>query len=410
MLDRATLKFLSHELAQPESFFSAIHPEDEMFLFELSDSGGDRSLATWRYFRMGAHIARAIGQFVEWGRGGFVNVNSCLEFASGYGRVSRWLLQQMPAGRLWVSDIDPTAVAFQKQQFGVRGFVSAPEPEQLVIRETFDCIAAISLFSHLPPDLFGGWLRRLSARLAPGGMLAFSVHDHSLLPVGQTLGPDGCLFLEQSESRNLPSQKYGTMYVSEEFVRRTVTENGLTGYHLVRVPRALGAFQDVYLLLPAGADPLPPLRYRYGPIGAVEGITIEQGRVNIRGRAADLTEGSAISVSAWLNDNCVARCRPGTPRPDVAAWTGFESALLSGFDLAFDVPSGCSHQDLLVVRADADSGSSYVLHVGTLDQAARLFSPGCQATSGTQHPGCQSRSSSIPTRLLAWAASLLGRR
>ena len=62
-------------------------------------------------------------QVVEWKFDSLEKVAAFLDFASGYGRFTRFLVQHLPADRIWVSDIQADAVAFQEEQFGVHGFV-----------------------------------------------------------------------------------------------------------------------------------------------------------------------------------------------------------------------------------------------------------------------------------------------
>ncbi|MFB3903055.1 MAG: trans-aconitate 2-methyltransferase [Acidobacteriota bacterium] len=359
----------------PGSVNLRIHGNDEMYLRELAEAAGNKDLATWRYLRTGEQIARAVDRFMEWKFGGLDKVTSLLDFACGYGRVTRFLAARVPIDRIWVSDIYPEAVSFQKQQFGVNGFVSVADPAELQVCRTFDCVLAVSLFSHLPADLFEAWLARLAGLLNENGVLMFSVHDASLLP-GLCLNEAGFRFLEESESRTLSKQQYGTMYVDEGFVRRAAG-SAKPGHELWRIPRALGSFQDVYLLSGTAGPSFKPLQYDYGPIGAVETVEIRGNRLEITGRAADLTEGSEVLISVLLNGRTIGQGRPETPRPDVVKWTGFQSALLSGFSLTMNLPRGYSGSDLLLVKAcGSKGGNNYILHVGPLTDSAARFPAG----------------------------------
>ncbi len=403
-IGRSTAAFLSQCLDTPGPLKLRIHGEDEMFLRELADAAGDKDLATWRYLRTGDMLARALGQFVDWKFGGFGNLKSVLDFACGYGRVTRFLACKMPADRIWVSDIYPGAVAFQRQQFGVNGFVSVSDPAKLDVDRTFHCILVVSLFSHLPADLFEAWLARLAGLVSENGMLIFSVHDASLLPPDLRLNDAGFRFVEESESRTLSKQQYGTMYLNEAFVRR-VAASLKPGHELLRIPRALGSFQDVYLLSGAGCSPLAPLAYRYGPIGALESVEIRGKQLCVQGRAADLTGGADVSISISLNGTIIGTCRPAIPRPDVAKWTGFQSTSLSGFSLTMDLPRRYSESDLLLVRASTSLNSfSYTLHIGDLRDAATRFSP----QSCVQTKARTRLVASAAKRLRHWARFLRG--
>jgi hypothetical protein len=56
----------------------------------------------------------------------------------------------------------------------------------------FALIYSFSVFTHLPETLQARWLRALSARLAPAGVLLVSTHGRSYLP--QLTGPERASF------------------------------------------------------------------------------------------------------------------------------------------------------------------------------------------------------------------------
>ncbi len=186
-------------------FNTKIHPSDQMHTFVASVLDNEEA-ARFHYFRTGAQLMDVLRQLVEWKFGSFANAGTLLDFASGYGRLTRFLLQEMPAGRVWVSDIQAEAVLFQEKEFGVNGFVSATDPANLNCAEKFDCIFVASLFSHLPEATFVPWLRKLYSLLKPGGLLAFSVHDESLLDSSRKMPPGGIYFHEHNEIAELDTR------------------------------------------------------------------------------------------------------------------------------------------------------------------------------------------------------------
>jgi SAM-dependent methyltransferase len=179
--------------------------------------------------------------------------DSVLEFACGYGRLTRHFVRRISPSKLMVSDIDQTAVDFVRESFGVGGFYSSREPEKLVHDRRYDLIIVVSLFSHLPVDRWPGWLRRLEEMLKPQGLLVFSTlpWDTGGAPV-----PDeqkeafelGFLYSERNETRGrLTGGEYGTAFVTRDFVTRAVSENLAAGL-IKHSPRALNGVQDVYLV------------------------------------------------------------------------------------------------------------------------------------------------------------------
>src|SRR6478672_11455417 len=97
-------------------FNTCIHPSDQMLNFVASVLGSEET-AREQYFRSGAQLMEVVRQVVEWKFGSLEKVTAFLDFASGYGRFTRFLVQHMPAARIWVSDIQANAVAFQEEQF-----------------------------------------------------------------------------------------------------------------------------------------------------------------------------------------------------------------------------------------------------------------------------------------------------
>ena len=83
----------------------AIDAEDEMLLFARALHESDEDAALAAYFRDGISVASAIRQLAGWRRGGLGGLDAMLDFASGYGRVTRFLVREIAPERLWVSDI-----------------------------------------------------------------------------------------------------------------------------------------------------------------------------------------------------------------------------------------------------------------------------------------------------------------
>ncbi|MGO9954693.1 MAG: hypothetical protein ACLP50_01710 [Solirubrobacteraceae bacterium] len=52
----------------------------------------------------------------------------------------------------------------------------------------FDLVFVASPFTYLPDRAFGAWLSKLWELVAPGGVLAFSVHDEVLNRLGGGAG------------------------------------------------------------------------------------------------------------------------------------------------------------------------------------------------------------------------------
>jgi len=260
-----------------------IHPLDEMYRFELAAPHRTADAAAIRYFAAGHAIARTVSELAAWRYGSVGAAGRLLDFASGFGRTTRFLARALPAPRITVAEIDARAVRFQAETFGVDALVCGHDPASLAACGPFDLVVAASLFSHLPAGRFEAWLARLAALVAPGGLLVFSTHGERLLPAAARLPPSGIAFEPHSETERLPGEEYGTAWVSPEFVGPVSASVAPDGRLLFYEDGLCGA-QDLYVL---ARPPLPPGAPRLvrDPMGALEWAAVENGKVRARGWA-----------------------------------------------------------------------------------------------------------------------------
>ncbi|HET9767684.1 MAG TPA: class I SAM-dependent methyltransferase [Thermoanaerobaculia bacterium] len=369
---------------------TAIHPDDFMLRFFRERRHGHWEAAFVDYFRTGLAASRAVERLLDWWFGERRrqvpgdqvprdqvprDQVRLLDFASGYGRITRHLVQHCSPRRLWVSDVFAEAVEFQRRAFGVHGFVSAAEPGALACAETFDCIVASSLFSHLPEESFSPWLRRLFALLRPGGMLLASVHDLSLRSLlglapaspRAAAGEGTILFEPDSEIPELGGQRYGTTWVDEAFMRRAVAA-ATGGAACVRLPRALSSFQDYYAIGVAAPDGAPPQVAE--PVGALEwAVRSPDGReLTLRGWAHDLHGPGLAAVEVRVDGTLAARCAAEDLRADVAARFG-EPDLRAGWSTTVSAPAGgtLGGEAMISIQAVSTSGLAHLIHLGSLE-------------------------------------------
>lgn len=333
----------------------AIDERDDMldYALHLFDRDRDRALAS--YFQNGLEQLSLLKHIARW-RG---PVRTMLDFASGYGRLTRFLVHEHFAGAITVSDILEGGMEFQREQFGVRTILSTPHPELFAAGERYDLIFVASLFTHLPPATFTPWLRRLAALLEPEGLLIFSVHDESLAPAPF----DGIYFASTSESRVLDLEDYGSTWVTERYVRNQVASIG-AHFACIRLQRALADWQDVYVLSPSPIEhPAPRATLK----GFVDQFAVTDQAVRIAGWASAVSE-PADRVEIRLDDRLVASIREFAIRPDVAAWVGVDTALVSGWlaEIPHSLVRSFRYQ-VVTISAFAGDGQERILYVGTLD-------------------------------------------
>lgn len=347
----------------------AIDARDEMLGFLAAAQGGDRERGLCQYFRSGASIADSLLQVLRWRFGEPGRPVRVLDFASGYGRVTRFLVREIPPERVWVADVYADGVRFQQERFGVHGLVSTVRPENFSCGERFDAILVTSLFTHLPEERFVAWLRVLLGLLEPGGMLAFSAHSPAVLPLGAEMPEGGFLFQETSESGSLDTSDYGSTWVTEDFVRAALEKAAGAGASLHRIDRGLCNFQDLYVAISEPGVDFSSLCFHGEPHLFLESARLAPGRLDLAGWAAALS-GEVREVEAVLDGERLAAALVNEPRPDVAQYLGGERFLRSGWLLSCTLPEGTSRSSSVLALLAIDArGVRHPVWIGSLDAA-----------------------------------------
>lgn len=242
---------IEHHIAPTLS--TAISKNDIMFHYSLLYEK-DYHRTLWGYLAVGYNgfdlIRSLISKYIHQADSEL----KILDFASGHGRITRFLVNHYGPQHVFSSDIKPDAVQFHKDFFGIHSFVSSYSPNAVRCDERFSFIFAGSLLSHLPQNTFYSWLKVLSSWLKPGGVLAFTVHDMSML--GGDPNGSGFYFHPSNEDLMFPEieghlkdeQQYGISYVSELFVKQAVVEISSDIRFLERIPKGFGGLQDVYVI------------------------------------------------------------------------------------------------------------------------------------------------------------------
>jgi len=359
--------FVQDQIENPGTFNSAISKEDEMYLFALRHFNGNIDRACIALLTTGKQSMDVIRQIIQWKFKGFDRLSNLLDFASGYGRLTRFLIQEFSAQAVWVCDIYEDAVKFQREQFGVHDIVSVRNPEDFTVDKKFDCIFVASLFSHLPEKKFIGWLKRLYELLTPGGLLIFSVHDAAVLPPHLKMEKEGIVFIHESESRSLDGSDYGTTYVTESFVGAVIKEmTGKCGYY--RGKRGLWWFQDIYVVPKDQNKDLGGLDLSYGPAGYVDSCVLtNENELRFDGWAADFSKNTPLrEVDIIVNGRPAHHCLPSHDRPDIAVAFDDIRGLKSGFSCS--VPAHLlKPSDMVIVKAVNSRSIEHVIRIGTLE-------------------------------------------
>jgi SAM-dependent methyltransferase len=345
---------------------------DEMLLFFMYAQGHGLEQSVAMYLESGRRIWATQRQIIAWKFGSLEWGGRALDFASGYGRVTRHIVAEIPKELVWVADIYSEGVAFQEREFGVHGLVSTTDPAAFQCDLSFDCVLVSSLFTHLPKQSFLNWLRRLGSLLTPAGMLLFSVHDISLLPSGAPLPLEGIVFEELSESGSLDQRDYGTSWVTEEFVRAAVRE-AIGRCPVFRIPRGLASFQDLYVVLrEEGADKdrvFSGLEVEREADGFLEHCSwIGSRGLRLSGWLADRVTGHPPQeVRIRIDDVLVASCRDFQPRPAVGKIFASDPVEVVGWQATVDLPAA-SDPDIarISIRPVSSDGQELSLYSGSV--------------------------------------------
>ena len=350
--------FIQDQVPFPLEFKSAISPQDEMYLFALENHRIPEK-ARIRYYFNGRRIFDAVRQIVQWKFQGFNRINSFLDFASGYGRFTRFLLQELSPEKVWVSDIYQDAVQFQQENFGVNGIISTVNPNNYSVNSKFDCILACSFFSHLPERTFTLWMKTLYNLITPEGILMFSVHDKDLLPPESKIQSDEILFIPESESLSLDVNEYGTSYVGEEFVKKTVNQVSQGEAICYRIPQGICRYQDLYLVAKPPVPDFSSLQFSHHPWGRLEQINLTpEGELQISGSVSEINPNSKIeAILISINGNLIQQI---TPRPNPLV-----NSTLS-WSTQIDFPR-LSPEDIVLIKALNSRGLEWVFEAATLE-------------------------------------------
>jgi SAM-dependent methyltransferase len=360
---------IQHLARSPQTFQPHIAVADEMFLYqldELDDRNFDQALVN--YYSLGRTLFDSIQQIINWYFGGFERISSFLDFACGYGRLMRFLVQEMPVKNIWASDIYAEAVKFQTEYFGVNGIISTRNPEDYQVERKFDCIYAGSFFSHMPPHTFKPWMQQLYHLLNPEGLLIFSVLDEETLPSYTPMSAEGILFSsESSESQLLDRNDYGTTYVNETYIRELINHISQNQASIYRVKKGLSNYQDLYVVTPKPNQDFTTLNFKYYPQGYLDACYITPtGDIQLEGWAIDSNpNGFVESVQMIVNNQVIQNCQPSIERPDLVEFFQTSQALKSGWNCIIN-PHQISTQDIVLIKAKNTAGLEWIIAVETV--------------------------------------------
>ena len=310
-----------------------------MLTYTLGLDGRSRDSATIEYFQVGSQAAAMLDQVLAWCGRRWDDLDAMLDFAAGYGRVTRFLCQRVPADRLWIGEILAPAVQFQRETFGVHALQSQTDPDTVALPRQYDLISVVSLFSHLPEATFSRWLSKLAHALAPGGMLVLTCHGPELFQRTFGRALQGEFYFDAvSESAVLDHNTYGVTYLRPSYVETCLRELPEVRL-LAHVPSGLNGQQDVFIVGKGVALPAQPCVLRANPVVVLDGC--DQRRAG--GWALDADHRQVQRVQVWCDDRMLGGATLGYERPDLAAKFGTTDSLHGGWLISLEQPLRPSH-------------------------------------------------------------------
>ena len=207
-----------------------IHSEDFIYQHHLdvqTDPDRDRARAhvTEYYFLDGDRSAKRLDALIrQFHPEAMSRRLALLEFASGYGCVSRHLRRMDDRYDLVACDIHPQAIDFLRERLDVAAVLSRSRPDEFAVDRRFDVVFCLSFFSHMPDRTFGDWIEALFSTLMQGGLLIFTTHGREgYIDIGRpALHPGGYWFAPMSEQKDIPTDEYGCMVATPLYVMERI--------------------------------------------------------------------------------------------------------------------------------------------------------------------------------------------
>jgi glycosyltransferase involved in cell wall biosynthesis/ubiquinone/menaquinone biosynthesis C-methylase UbiE len=221
--DHETGRSMLEKAASSFNVPHVVHTNDHIFNFVINHPGfqSDQDRINY-YFRDGAKSAQQLNALLEEYMPTDKKIH-LLEFASGYGCVSRHLKKYQNI-RLTACDIHADAVSFMESELGISTILSHSQPELLTLPEQYDIVFALSFFPHMPITTWARWLVRLVDATLPGGLIIFTTHGvHCRKLFGDpVINELDFYFRHASEQKDLPFEEYGSTITLPKFVQGVV--------------------------------------------------------------------------------------------------------------------------------------------------------------------------------------------
>jgi SAM-dependent methyltransferase len=212
-----------YDLAKKMGVCPEIHKDDFIFQF-LAEHPSYQPIekAIEYYFTDGLSSAQKLSSVLkqDCGISGNQKVD-LLEFASGYGCVTRHLKNVVQFLNTTACDIHKEAIDFIQQKLQTNAILSTTHPEDLKLNQEYDVVFALSFFSHMPENTSSRWLKKLASFVKKGGFLIFTTHglvSRKLLFPHIKFNKAGFYFNSGSEQKDISTKEYGTACTAPKYI------------------------------------------------------------------------------------------------------------------------------------------------------------------------------------------------
>jgi len=175
-------------------------------------------------------------------------LSAVLDFGCGCGRILRhWRTVQ--GSQLYGADCNTRLIEWCRENLPFAQFsTNTPHPPLPYSDQSFDCVYAVSVFTHMSEALQGSWMKELKRIVRPGGHVLFTTHGESfrekLTPLEREAFTAGNLVVryEEASGTNLCSA-----YHPEAYVRHQLSA-GYTVKIMISAGTREALHQDLYIL------------------------------------------------------------------------------------------------------------------------------------------------------------------
>lgn len=199
------------------------------------------------YYNMGLKHSELISDLIK--KYIFEHKIKVCEWGCGPARVIRHLykINGYDKIKLYGTDYNEESVNWCRKNFkNVQFLQNSLEPPIVFDSNLFNCVYAISIFTHLSEKLHYAWIKELFRIIKPGGILIFTTHGdlcaNKLLPAEKEKYDSGCLVVKGQYKEG---KKYYATYHPPQFIREKLLKDHLVLEH-IRDPSRYQLQQEIW--------------------------------------------------------------------------------------------------------------------------------------------------------------------